>query len=1555
MPERTLTIKAVGQDLTGGLVSGITGNFGLFGTAMGVVSTVASTLVTAVSSGIGVISGLGLSALSTSIQVETAFAGILKTTEGLTSDFGVLNTAGEELKDAFLDLSTAIPVDIVDLMKIGEIGGQMGVAKDDLVGFTDTVARLTETTNLMGEEAALAFGQLGAIVGATDFGPMGASVVALGNNFATTESQVVRFSQYIAGAGTAAGMAVADILGIATAFSAVGVRAERGGTAVQKVIDAIQTAVESSLGEEGATAALNTFAHTAGMTADEFIQAWDTDPAAAFTAFVEGLGAEGINAAAVMQELELGDQRLIQAFRSVSSAGTLMSDAIDLSNEAFEENAALVYESNQRFATTESRITLLKNILKDLTTQLGDEVNPKFNDFLKTITPIVTEIGDQLLPIIVAGLQPALEAIVLVLDSVALGLTTFNEGLSAGLDPVEAFKEALLAMLPESLHEEIEWVFDFLGVKLPEALQTFADFIVEKVIPAGEGLWNFFIDDLLPILTDFWTYITENVVPALVTFGDTFLTTLADTNDPIAAFTEALRTLIPEEMKDDFDGIVSWLQTELPDAIAAAKTWWTEEFVPTMKEDVVPAITDVVSGLLNLINSIRGISEGDPESEEALATLIQTMLTKAVNILEENEGTLADAFSNLIAAAIDIVIGGVALYAQSLYVGGIRGIVLGSTEKLAGEEDTLASNLGERFGAWVRISIEKFAGLVESLVSPLWQALKDLFGKVLDDTTNSDSLILQLSGFWLDVTSGFLEGIIGEENLKDFADGIKAWFTGGIDKFKTSHTVTTVTEFLSAWDTLSADFRALFFSDERKQAWAEQLKLGLAASWAAAMTYIDIDAWTVLFKDVFLGEAGIFSKLKASLLGEVETFKGIGKDLLDGLLAGLKEKAAVITEWWDNSFVKTIIDKVKGGFGESSPSKVFLDIGVNLMEGFLEGISMEEAKVLKKVGNFVENIVTAFAAIGEMTGGFTQELPDIHSYLAGYKEAMIAIVDVVEDINDFFGYDKIKKLQNTAKRFKVIWAAVVQDFSAIKIIEMPDLTLWQNQAIHVGRAVVAVLNDLEFTFGYEGVTDAAALAEHADVILGTIGDFITAVNTMATYTEMGSLKGAATNLANRTKELLVALSNAAQDMEVAATEHAANIYSFATEILAPVEAAMTAIAAVFGYEPTEGLAASAENFALDVIALAGALQDAAKDLDLTAYEAAAAIYATVSGIVGVVQPGIAALTALFSYVHLQNLPSKATTFATDLLAVANNLEISSRNMDLDALKAAELIYAAVQGIVGVIEPGVTNLQAVLEYTSSMFLVKHANDFAWDLVTVANVFKTVSETVDVTGLTSAEAIYTTIGSIVGVAKDSIDALLAMLGYTTEENLKNRAEEWLMDLQFALYSLVTASLDAEHCRPQISALADDLINFSFMLQHALAVFGSLETAGRQNIFAGLLHSFRTGSEILFQEMSHFFAQITQLIVESGFDWSNAGYDAGMRLTQAILDGIIDGRDSGSSDFEEATRRVPTTEGAGEPSTGPGLHVTINTTADPEDIVQAMVDGGTAALMGSGVWGA
>jgi TP901 family phage tail tape measure protein len=381
--------------------------------------------IAAVAIGAGI--GLALKAAAdAAIDFESSFAGIRKTVDATEPEFAAL-------AQGMRDLSKEIPVNVNELNRIGEAAGQLGIQKEHILDFTRTVADLGATTNLASDDAANALARISNIMGTSqsEFDRLGSTIVALGNAGASTEAEIVEFGLRMAGAGKIAGLTTSDILAIGNAMSSVGVQAEAGGTAVQKVLIEITKAVVTGAPE------LEKFAETAGMSAQEFAEAWRTDPAEAFTLFVEGLGLSGDQAIAVLDDLGLTDQRLIRSFLSLSNAGDLLRSSIDLGSRAWEENNALTAEAEKRYDTTASKIAIAQNRINDAAISFGQLMLP-------AIAAVMGAFGD--FADLIGGLPGPVRAIAIAVGILAAGLFTLAGATLILLPRIAAVKTAMAGM-----------------------------------------------------------------------------------------------------------------------------------------------------------------------------------------------------------------------------------------------------------------------------------------------------------------------------------------------------------------------------------------------------------------------------------------------------------------------------------------------------------------------------------------------------------------------------------------------------------------------------------------------------------------------------------------------------------------------------------------------------------------------------------------------------------------------------------------------------------------------------------------------------------------------------------------------------------------------------------------------------------------------------------------------------------------------------------------------------------------------------------------------------
>lgn len=270
---------------------------------------------------------LGKKMYGNATDYESAFAGVKKTTEATAEEY-------QALYDGMIQMSeTETPAGFVELSGIMEMAGQLGVAKEELLGFTKTYADLQASTNIQGEEGAADLQRFLNLTekSTANVARVGGVIVELGNNFATTENEILAMATRMASTADLAGLTSTEILALSAALSSAGINAEAGGSAAGKLMKSMQLAAEMGaeaqnlLGDEykspldfsyfissnsnllgvarqlGVTTEyveqlgqswldMEKFAQVSGKTADQFREDWADSPAQGMLDFFVGLG-----------------------------------------------------------------------------------------------------------------------------------------------------------------------------------------------------------------------------------------------------------------------------------------------------------------------------------------------------------------------------------------------------------------------------------------------------------------------------------------------------------------------------------------------------------------------------------------------------------------------------------------------------------------------------------------------------------------------------------------------------------------------------------------------------------------------------------------------------------------------------------------------------------------------------------------------------------------------------------------------------------------------------------------------------------------------------------------------------------------------------------------------------------------------------------------------------------------------------------------------------------------------------------------------------------------
>ena len=553
------------------------------------------------------------------VDWESAFTGVMKTVDETST------TTYDDLKAGINDLAKVTAASQNDIAGTMEIAGQLGVSADDILEFTEVMIKLGDTTNLSSEEAASSIAKFANVtnMSLTDVDSLGAAIVDLGNNYATTEADIMNMATRLSGAGSQVGLSQGQILGLATAMSSVGIEAEMGGSAMSKAMVKMQVAVETgfdqvnevtkkagmslrdielmstndtksfkglaqSLGmtttelKEVVTNGnnLTNFAEVAGTSTEEFVKLYRDDAPAALQAFINGLGdtdAHGESTIAMLQDMGFTEVRLRDTLTRLANSQGLVTDAMSKGQSAFEDQNALDAEAEKRYATMEAQLQQLKNRFTEVAVSIGEMLMPFVEKLMGFIEGLIEkwnglDESQQKLILTIAAIVAAIGPILIIVGAVISSIGTIVSAvgsvvsvLGTVMTAVSALSAPILIVIGVIAALIAAFVYFYqtneeFRNKVKETFQYIMDWI-SPVIEAVKG----FVESCIEFWTTLFSVIKEKVVSAI------------------------------EENKGFIDGALSLISA----------------LVRTKFEIIMTVIKTVLDFIKNLIKAVTSIMKGD--------------------------------------------------------------------------------------------------------------------------------------------------------------------------------------------------------------------------------------------------------------------------------------------------------------------------------------------------------------------------------------------------------------------------------------------------------------------------------------------------------------------------------------------------------------------------------------------------------------------------------------------------------------------------------------------------------------------------------------------------------------------------------------------------------------------------------------------------------------------------------------------------------------------------------------------------------------------------------
>lgn len=289
--------------------------------------------------------------------LTSSISGIIKNNAALSDSLadirkttGMTEAEAKKLNTAFGQIDTRTAAK--ELRNIAIVGGQLGIAKGDIFGFTVAVDKMNvalgdEFTG-GAEEVTKAMGGLRNIF--TDIKTdkvdqdllhIGNAINVLASSGAATGPVVSDFANRIGGVGMTLGLTSGQVLGLSATLQELNVSTERGGTAVTKILQKMTTNTAD-------------FAKVAGIPVKEFTELVNKDLYGAFVKVVEGSKKGNVSATdfgKTLDSLGVDGAGASEVFAKLGTNTKMLSEKVLMANSALKNTDSILAEFNTKNTT----------------------------------------------------------------------------------------------------------------------------------------------------------------------------------------------------------------------------------------------------------------------------------------------------------------------------------------------------------------------------------------------------------------------------------------------------------------------------------------------------------------------------------------------------------------------------------------------------------------------------------------------------------------------------------------------------------------------------------------------------------------------------------------------------------------------------------------------------------------------------------------------------------------------------------------------------------------------------------------------------------------------------------------------------------------------------------------------------------------------------------------------------------------------------------------------------------------------------------------------------
>lgn len=333
------------------------------------------------------IGAAALAPIKIAADFETAMLGVAKQLNGARDASGRLTASYFDMQRQIQQLGREIPITTKELADMVTAGLRMGVAGDQVLGFTRTAAMMADAFELPAGQLAEDMGKIAGLfkIPIPAIGELADSINYLDDNAISKSGDIIDFLTRTGGVSSSVKITGKEMAAVGSTLLTLGERAETASTATNALFQKLAAADKGTKKFHGAMKEI-------GLSTDAIQKGMQKDAMGTVLKVMDAIGK-------LPKEKQLGVMVDLIGLEHSDTLAKLANGTRELRRQLELTNSeaakgSMSREFAARLQTTNAQFTIMKNRVHELAVNIGSALLPGVNALLGVLSPVVEKIAD---------------------------------------------------------------------------------------------------------------------------------------------------------------------------------------------------------------------------------------------------------------------------------------------------------------------------------------------------------------------------------------------------------------------------------------------------------------------------------------------------------------------------------------------------------------------------------------------------------------------------------------------------------------------------------------------------------------------------------------------------------------------------------------------------------------------------------------------------------------------------------------------------------------------------------------------------------------------------------------------------------------------------------------------------------------------------------------------------------------------------------------------------------------------------------------------------------